>query len=72
MKKLGIPVVVEPGSQPADEDGVVLDYMPMPKEVWTYAMPVVPEPEDVEVELSRQPDSKEMLLQLNIRLNPDG
>ena len=48
MKKLGIPVVVEPGSQPADEDGVVLDYMPMPKEVWTYAMPVVPEPEDVE------------------------
>jgi len=28
--------------------------------------------QDVEVELSRQPDSKEMLLQLNIRLNPDG
>ena len=27
---------------------------------------------DFEVELSRQPDSKEMLLQLNIRLNPDG
>jgi hydrogenase-1 operon protein HyaF len=48
MKKLGIPVVVEPGSQPSDEDGVVLDYMPMPKGVWTYAMPVVPEPEDVE------------------------
>ena len=48
MKKLGIPVVVEPGSQPADEDGVVLDYMPMPRDVWTYAMPVVPEPEDVE------------------------
>ena len=48
MKKLGIPVVVEPGSQPADEDGVVLDYLPMPKGVWTYAMPAVPEPEDVE------------------------
>lgn len=48
MKKLGIPVVVEPGSQPADEDGVVLDYMSMPKEVWTYAMPTVPEPEEVE------------------------
>ncbi len=48
MKKLGIPVVVEPGSQPADEDGVVLDYMPMPQGVWTYAMPVVPEPEEVE------------------------
>ena len=48
MKKLGIPVVVEPGSQPVDEDGVVLDYMSMPKEVWTYAMPTVPEPEEVE------------------------
>jgi len=48
MKKLGIPVVVEPGSQPMDEDGVVLDYMSMPKEVWTYAMPTVPEPEEVE------------------------
>jgi len=48
MKKLGIPVVVEPGSQPMDEDGVELDYMSMPKEVWTYAMPTVPEPEEVE------------------------
>ncbi len=48
MKKLSIPVVVEPGSQPVDEDGVVLDYMQMPKDVWTYAMPVVPEPEEVE------------------------
>ena len=48
MKKLGIPVVVEPGSQPVDEDGVVLDYMQMPKGVWTYAVPVVPEPEDVD------------------------
>ncbi len=47
MKKLGIPVVVEPGSQPADEDGVVLDYMQMPEGVWTYAQPVIPEPEDV-------------------------
>ena len=48
MKKLGIPVVVEPGSQPADEDGVVLDYLQMPKDVWTYAAPVIPEPEDVQ------------------------
>lgn len=28
--------------------------------------------QDVEVDLVRQPDSKELLLQLNIRLNPDG
>lgn len=48
MKKLGIPIVVEPGSQPADEDGVVLDYMQMPKDVWTYATPVIPEPEEVD------------------------
>ncbi len=48
MKKLGIPVVVEPGSQPVDEDGVVLDYMQMPKDVWTYATPVIPEPEEVD------------------------
>ncbi len=48
MKKLGIPVVVEPGSQPADEDGAVLDYMQMPKDVWTYATPVIPEPEEVD------------------------
>ncbi len=47
MKKLDIPVVVEAGSQPADADGVVLDYMQMPREVWTYDVPVVPEPEDV-------------------------
>ena len=47
MKKLPIPVVVEPGSQPGDEDGVVLDYMRMPDGPWTYDMPVVPEPEDV-------------------------
>jgi hydrogenase-1 operon protein HyaF len=48
MKKISIPVVVEPGSQPADEDGVVLDYMRMPSETWTYSMPVVPEPEEID------------------------
>ena len=33
---------------------------------------IVRELQDVEIDLKRQPDSKEMLLQLNIRLNPDG
>ena len=33
---------------------------------------IVRELQDVEVELARRPDSKEMVLQLNIRLNPDG
>ena len=46
MKPIDIPVVVEPGSQPPDEDGVTLDYMRMPSGVWTYAMPSVPEPEE--------------------------
>lgn len=48
MKKISIPVVVQAGSQPADEDGVVLDYMRLPSETWTYAMPVVPEPDEIE------------------------
>ncbi len=47
MKKIPIPVVVEPGSQPADEDGVTLDYMQMPDGPWTYDMPVIPEPDEV-------------------------
>ena len=33
---------------------------------------IVRELQDIEVDLLRQPDTKEMLLQLNIRLNPDG
>ncbi len=33
---------------------------------------LVQELQDLQVELARQPDSEELLLQLNIRLNPDG
>ncbi len=48
MKKIDVPIVVQPGSQPGEEDGAELDYPDLPKEVWTYAMPVVPEPEEIE------------------------
>lgn len=48
MKEFPIPVVVEAGSQPPDEDGVELDYMQLPTETWTYEVPVVPEPEEIQ------------------------
>lgn len=47
MKNIAIPVVLEPGSQPADADGVALDYMKLPGDVWTYSAPLVPEPDQV-------------------------
>ncbi|WP_249779427.1 hydrogenase expression/formation protein [Bradyrhizobium sediminis] len=40
--------VVGPGTQPADADGAELAYMEMPKAMRTYAMPAVPEPDEVE------------------------
>lgn len=50
MNKIDIPVatgMTGPGSQPADEDGVELDYMQMPSDMTTYSMPVIPEPEEI-------------------------
>lgn len=42
FKDLGIPVtLVGPGTQPESEDGMVLDYMPMPKEMYTYEQPTL-------------------------------
>lgn len=35
-----------PGSQPGEEDGAELSYLPMPKAMSTYRPPVLPEPED--------------------------
>ncbi|QWG14593.1 hydrogenase expression/formation protein [Bradyrhizobium sediminis] len=40
--------IVGPGTQPADADGAELAYMEMPKAMRTYAMPAVPEPDEVE------------------------
>jgi hydrogenase-1 operon protein HyaF len=39
--------LVGPGTQPRDADGAELDYMEMPKSMRTYAMPAVPEPDEV-------------------------
>ena len=40
--------IVGAGTQPADADGAELSYMEMPKGMRTYAMPAVPEPDEVE------------------------
>ncbi|MCB1390110.1 MAG: hydrogenase expression/formation protein [Rhodobiaceae bacterium] len=39
--------LVGPGSQPADEDGTVLDYMQMPSGMSTFSTPNLPEAEDI-------------------------
>jgi hydrogenase-1 operon protein HyaF len=46
MNRIDIPVVVGPGSQPAEADGVELDY-PMPSGMTTYAMPQIPEADEL-------------------------
>ncbi len=38
---------IGPGSQPDSQDGTELEYMEMPKEMITYAMPDIPEPENL-------------------------
>ncbi|MCB1483655.1 MAG: hydrogenase expression/formation protein, partial [Hyphomicrobiaceae bacterium] len=37
-----------PGSQPSDEDGAELSYMPMPSEMMTFSAQHLPEKEDIE------------------------
>jgi len=46
MNRIDIPVVVGPGSQPAEADAAQLDY-PMPSGMTTYAMPQIPEPDEI-------------------------
>ena len=49
MKAVDIPVVaVGPGSQPAEEDGAELDYMPFPGDMAVYRPPQLPEPEELD------------------------
>lgn len=38
---------VGPGTQPTDDDGAELEYMEMPSDMTTYAMPDIPEPENL-------------------------
>ncbi len=49
MHRIQIPIVaIGPGSQPAEADGLELDYMQMPAGMSTYAMPAIPEAEEIE------------------------
>lgn len=47
MNRIDIPVVVGPGSQPVEADGMALDY-PMPSGMMTYAIPQIPEPDEID------------------------
>ena len=47
MSNSGMPPVSGPRSQPADPEGVELDFMEMPEGMSTYRKPQVPEPEEV-------------------------
>jgi hydrogenase-1 operon protein HyaF len=58
-----IGAMVGPGSQPADEDGGVLDYMSMPSGMMTFSTPNLPEAEDTE-DLATGKAALEHLLQL--------
>lgn len=42
------PAMVGPGTQPAEDDGAVLEYMEMPKNMRTYSAPALPEPEETQ------------------------
>ncbi|WP_417222454.1 hydrogenase expression/formation C-terminal domain-containing protein [Amphritea sp.] len=51
MNQADIPLInmpVGPGSQRASDDNAVLDYMPMPKEMHTYDIPMLPDTEQLE------------------------
>lgn len=47
MNKIDIPIVVGPGSQPAESDGAEMTFMQMPSGMHTYEAPRVPEVEEI-------------------------
>ena len=53
-----------PGTQPADDDGSVLDYMEMPREMATFEPPIAPEPEDTQGMLAGKAKLEEVLAAL--------
>lgn len=64
MTSITLPIIGQ-GSQPAEEDGVELEYLQMPQEMATYAMPQV-SPELVAADVS---PAKALLKQLQQNLN---
>lgn len=68
MNQGDIPLInmpVGPGSQANGEDSAVLDYMPMPKEMYTYDLPMLPDAEQLE----SSPETLELLEQLQQQLD---
>ena len=57
------PAVTGPGSQPADSDGSVMEFMDMPSGMTTYSQPIIPEPEDI-VGLDKAIEISENLLKI--------
>jgi len=47
MKKIEMPAVVGPGSQPHESDGAEITFMQMPSDMTTFEAPIIPEPEDI-------------------------
>jgi len=47
MKKIEIPILVGPGSQPADVDGAEMNFMQMPSDMSIFEAPMIPEPEEI-------------------------
>ncbi len=48
MSKTVIPIVVGPGSQPPEEDGLEVDYKMPDDDMSTYSAPMIPEPDEIE------------------------
>lgn len=66
VKLWNIPVIgVGPGSQPADEDGAELNYMPMPQGMSYFQPATLPEQEDIQA----YPQVLELLSQLQAQLD---
>ncbi len=47
MNKIDIPIIVGPGSQPPEEDGLEVDYKMPDVDMLTYSAPVIPEPHEI-------------------------
>ena len=65
FKSLNIPVaIVGPGSQPDEEDGAVLEYMPMPHDMSVFHAPLL-----MDEQLSSYPDAAKVLAELQGKLS---
>jgi hydrogenase-1 operon protein HyaF len=69
MEFRGIPLrTIGPGTQPEEQDGKTLSYIDMPKDMWTYTAPQMPEPGSI----SGQAGAREAMLWLKDALAKYG